>query len=1087
MKSRLVYVMLLAVIVAAVGSGQAQAATTIHKDNLASPNAAKKFIKQQDIDYMVYVNGSKAMYSKNNGTKWFFTTKTYSVAKNNSGESDDEQDACITSLSGGYNFSATIRANTARPPTCGNDGSGGKNSNSWKTGHVGGMFKVTPPVSDMPLALFLEDIDGKRTTNGQPEGNEQHVYITKNRVSKIYISKSDPYVTSRPLNGSSNDNDVLNNGKGKCGNDAAAGDNPDVTKCNAIVLVTAGGSFNIKAGMKSSRAMITITSNMTEDYRTLTFNANGGTVTDVSNDSLYSHPDGTTKALREYEKGSTPKDFPTPHRSGYTFKGWWDTSAATGGSEYKPGKSALNSNRTVYARWQQNPPPSTWEVEVRSQVAPSKTPSQTNGGPGTYSSNNMTAWPGEYVYFRHGVKKTGTGTALVDRTRLLKTGSATNYTEYGNTVTGSDIGTTEVWYPIDDTTKQYRIPTNATPGDQYCQRYKITPWKSGSTGEKLSTPVCVTVRGWTITPTTNSPTIASGKIRFTHSIRNNGPDSTNKEITFRTRMVRSSIDLSTTTPSGSYAADYSHIWDGSGEKIASGRAMNATFPASTVFTSSNKTSIVRDIINDDIGQYICGWITAVPKNQSQSATANMNDGISSQPKCALIPHDFLLTPTPVVNITNIVEGQTSIPMSSVRGRVANTSGTKSYTNFRYGMSQFVVRKGTAYGTTPGNLPNVVNNWNNCVMPQRHVTGVTLSNCAMAAGYSGTRAAELNTGGSFNFGGGTGDIDLTSLSLSLGDRICWVAYVAKYNKDAGEHDYSYSAPECRTVGKVPKVQFWGADVRSAQEVKTGEPRTIGTGVYGSWAEYAIMSNHGVESASAAKLSSSADGRTGAAIPNEAARNLLTFSNTAPYGNFGSTFVSTIPGTYHTDDATGVGMSGPVNIGTIGDGTHKTTEDLTINGGELMSGRTVIIKSTRTVTITGNITKASGFYANNSDVPQLVISANRIIIDASVTQVDAWLIAKTGPTSYVSTCGSTSGGAQWLQGVTSDTCNQPLIINGPITANHLYLRRTSGSEAGSRHVPAEVLNLRPDTYLWANATARKSQSISTMYTRELPPRF
>ena len=370
------------------------------------------------------------------------------------------------------------------------------------------------------------------------------------------------------------------------------------------------------------------------------------------------------------------------------------------------------------------------------------------------------------------------------------------------------------------------------------------------------------------------------------------------------------------------------------------------------------------------------------------------------------------------------------------------------------------------------------------MPQRHVTGVTLSNCAMAAGYSGTRAAELNTGGSFNFGGGTGDIDLTSLSLSLGDRICWVAYVAKYNKDAGEHDYSYSAPECRTVGKVPKVQFWGADVRSAQEVKTGEPRTIGTGVYGSWAEYAIMSNHSVESASAAKLSSSADGRT--TLPTETERNLLTFSNTAPYGNFGSTFVSTIPGTYHADDATGVGMSGPVNIGAIGDGTYKANA-LTINGGELASGQTVVIKSTGTVTITGNITKASGFYANNSDVPQLVISANRIIIDASVTQVDAWLIAKTGPTSYVSTCGSTSGGAQWLQGVTSDTCNQPLIINGPITANHLYLRRTSGSEAGSRHVPAEVLNLRPDTYLWANATARKSQSISTMYTRELPPRF
>ncbi|OYW84163.1 hypothetical protein B7Z17_04525, partial [Candidatus Saccharibacteria bacterium 32-49-10] len=92
---------------------------------------------------------------------------------------------------------------------------------------------------------------------------------------------------------------------------------------------------------------------------------------------------------------------------------------------------------------------------------------------------------------------------------------------------------------------------------------------------------------------------------------------------------------------------------------------------------------------------------------------------------------------------------------------------------------------------------------------------------------------------------------------------------------------------------------------------------------------------------------------------------------------------------------------------------------------------------------------------------------------------------GNSGYVSTCGAVSAPGSWLNNI--DACGEPLRVNGPIIANHLYLRRTHGSERESRNTPAEVLNLRPDTYLWAQDYFGRSNSVRTDYVRELPPRF
>jgi hypothetical protein len=149
-----------------------------------------------------------------------------------------------------------------------------------------------------------------------------------------------------------------------------------------------------------------------------------------------------------------------------------------------------------------------------------------------------------------------------------------------------------------------------------------------------------------------------------------------------------------------------------------------------------------------------------------------------------------------------------------------------------------------------------------------------------------------------------------------------------------------------------------------------------------------------------------------------------------------------------------------------------------------------------------------------VPDTQWQRFNITIAAGVTRVDAWLVAKNDssrPGAYgaIATCDEQSGSsgangvAQWLATpngsgtnytqsnnarLTIDHCRHQLRINGPVIANKLYLRRTAGSgpntDAGT---PAEIINLRPDAYLWA----REHMSTGTVYQvtseKELPPRY
>jgi hypothetical protein len=149
--------------------------------------------------------------------------------------------------------------------------------------------------------------------------------------------------------------------------------------------------------------------------------------------------------------------------------------------------------------------------------------------------------------------------------------------------------------------------------------------------------------------------------------------------------------------------------------------------------------------------------------------------------------------------------------------------------------------------------------------------------------------------------------------------------------------------------------------------------------------------------------------------------------------------------------------------------------------------VINAPSATVTITGDITYTTGTLSAVTDMPQVIIIASNIIVSDAVRNIDGWLVAVgSGANGVVNTCGA--GGVTQTSNLVIAQCANPLVVNGPVIANHLVLRRTGGSGAGADSGrPAEVFNLRADVYVWSTTYNQQSGRISTAAIKELPPRY
>ena len=344
------------------------------------------------------------------------------------------------------------------------------------------------------------------------------------------------------------------------------------------------------------------------------------------------------------------------------------------------------------------------------------------------------------------------------------------------------------------------------------------------------------------------------------------------------------------------------------------------------------------------------------------------------------------------------------------------------------------------------------------------------------------------------------------SWQVGTKLCYVFTIAKpTEKDSPTDRYSRAA--CVIVGKRPTVQIHGGDVTvgryfKADDVTSGAAPNVKGSIttkagsvnktFGSWAEYGIFAP-GVVSGFAS-ASGFSEGYPGAVATNQELWSRLTFANTlGQYGNF-----ATQNGMGPVTDTAGHLLHGrSVSRDLAGDATiaingpnapvglyKKENGNLQIDSSTLEKGKTIIVQVPNgLVTIAGNVSYVGGAYSSMNELPQLIIIAKNIVINSNVTNVDAWLIAEDGDGN-----GGTITTCDQVPPLTSEMCNAPLTINGPVSAKQLLLRRTGGSGVGAASGdPAEVINLRADAYLWAYNEGRSSVRAQTTFTTELPPQF
>lgn len=357
------------------------------------------------------------------------------------------------------------------------------------------------------------------------------------------------------------------------------------------------------------------------------------------------------------------------------------------------------------------------------------------------------------------------------------------------------------------------------------------------------------------------------------------------------------------------------------------------------------------------------------------------------------------------------------------------------------------------------------------------------------------------------------INRTAGDLPAGSKICFTLSVQPATH--ATTNWRHSAPFCVTIAKSPKVQVRSGDliVGRGSATNAAQVSNVITGVtskgglfYGSWAEYAIVPT-GVVTGMA-----SGSGYVGGSVTGDlCSLSVLTFTLTGSGSGCG------VIGNYsQVTVAPNVSARFPINVpaaaagsGNPADPAVLPSNNVNLTGNNLSghyqaragataltvsssqripAGRWVVINAPEaTVTINSNIQYTDAALNSLSDIPQVVIIARNIIISDAVTNIDAWLIAVgSGADGRINTCGA--GGVTETSALTYTNCANQLVVNGPVMANHLIMRRTHGSGVGAESgVPAEIFNLRADAYIWATNYNLGSGRLSTIHTKELPPRF
>ena len=334
-------------------------------------------------------------------------------------------------------------------------------------------------------------------------------------------------------------------------------------------------------------------------------------------------------------------------------------------------------------------------------------------------------------------------------------------------------------------------------------------------------------------------------------------------------------------------------------------------------------------------------------------------------------------------------------------------------------------------------------------------------------------------------------------FEIGTRICYAVtvYTATDTSDLEffPKKIRYGTPVCFKAGRRPKVAVLGAGIY-AKGLESEDNPSVGFGIitnqstsggstYGSWSEYEAISGQVIQGFG------SGSGFYGSVSP----WSNLTFANDTPatLGYFSQNTVSNISTKYKNITAPEDPPISTIDLASLLASSDRRIikrydSDIiitNIHSVQIPKGTTVMLSINGKATIASNILYTEDPLADIEDIPQLIIMANNIDIDADVTRIDAWLIASSPDDGegIISTC----SGITHIRGDLDDkTCADKLFINGPTVANRYNLYRTYGVEV---YDVAEELNLRSDAFLWAYGQSIGDGIIYTTYAQEQAPRY
>lgn len=404
-------------------------------------------------------------------------------------------------------------------------------------------------------------------------------------------------------------------------------------------------------------------------------------------------------------------------------------------------------------------------------------------------------------------------------------------------------------------------------------------------------------------------------------------------------------------------------------------------------------------------------------------------------------------------------------------------------------------------------------------------------------------------------------------LDDGYKYCTVVGINHTNSGGGymsnmNNNWHVSNVSCRTIARVPNFQTWGniytsanidtvtvkkvfePDNANAVNIKT-DPARAQSYLFGSWSETFTLANRDIyDFSTGAAVGYNSDSKGGLPVSNNAGycdiinlsiSNKQCKDDNSRSGNAGNVvvnnedFISRFVSHYATTNTGSLdqvtedvkyyraGGNATINdtnalkdngyilgngVLSILNGTliYQVDGDLTINhnictgypkpDGQCNNGSTEDI-----VRLLTNLDNSNQRYAAGDKIPQIIIIASGDVkIDPSVTEIDAWIYSgKSIKTCY------TNNDNQWYL-----TCNNPLIVHGPVFAKKLELRRTYGAYGGrawsgnftnkssylfsGATTSAEIFDLRSDVYQWIYQQIGGSDDATNVrYIRELAPRY